>query len=320
MGSRDPFEISFCSELFMHIKLPLPEGVDLKNLLEVLRSFSWGASDILKAYARGEQPPFGYSKSFSVQDADKGPVTSADLAVNNWLINGFRSEFPAVDWLVITEESISQKIYTDSELTSKWVWMIDPLDGTKDFIQGTGDYAMHIGLLYEGTPILGLVLIPEMDELWIGGIGLGSWCENQKGARREVFFGSRNELHEMILISSRNHRDNNFERLIEGINLGARKIKGSVGCKVVSILKGEADFYVSLSGETAPKDWDMAAPQAVLISAGGFFTHVDETALVYKTHNFAQKGCLIASNGKHHKYLCQELKNRLVEIKPELLM
>ncbi len=295
----------------MDSDLPLPKGVDLKVLLETLRNLSWGAADILRAYARGEQPPFGFSRTFNVNALDKGPVSTADLAVNNWLLKGFSLKFKNIDWAVISEEStggISNNVDSDSY---DWVWLIDPLDGTKDFIQGTGDYAIHLGLLYKGRPILGVVVIPESEELWFGVVGLGAWCENRSKGKTNSSFSNRKELADLILISSRNHRDQKLENLLSGFVLGGKKVKGSVGCKVVNILKGESDFYISLSGQTSPKDWDMAGPEALLISAGGRFTHVNGQELIYLSYDFSQKGCIVASHGKSHELICNSLKTKI---------
>ena len=79
-----------------------------------------------------------------------------------------------------------------------------------------------------------------------------------------------------------------------------------MGCKVASILRGEADVYISLSGKTSPKDWDMAAPHALIEAAGGMFTHADGTNLTYQKNNLSQSGCLIASHGKSHQNICQK--------------
>ena len=69
-------------------------------------------------------------------------------------------------------------------------------------------------------------------------------------------------------------------------------------------MRGEADVYISLSGKTSPKDWDMAAPHALIEAAGGMFTHADGTNLIYQQMNYAQSGCLIASHGISHHEIC----------------
>ena len=81
---------------------------------------------------------------------------------------------------------------------------------------------------------------------------------------------------------------------------------GSVGCKVASILRGESDVYISLSGKTSPKDWDMAAPHTLIEAAGGMFSHADGTDLKYDKPTYSQSGCLIASHGKSHQKICQK--------------
>ena len=90
------------------------------------------------------------------------------------------------------------------------------------------------------------------------------------------------------------------------MDFGEVKKMGSVGCKVASILRGESDVYISLSGKTSPKDWDMAAPQAIIEAAGGEFTHADVRPLTYQKPDYSQRGCLIASHGKCHKQICKK--------------
>ena len=93
-----------------------------------------------------------------------------------------------------------------------------------------------------------------------------------------------------------------------------------MGCKVAKILKGESDCYISLSGETAPKDWDIAAPAAVLKAAGGMFTYANTKELTYHTKGWNKFGCLIASHGKNHEMLCKIIKNQLSIIDPNFLV
>ena len=83
----------------------LPAGVALDGLLTELRRLSWGAADILRAYARGEQPPYGFPSALSVEDGGEGPVSAADLAVNRWLLDGLAERFPDADWTLLSEET-----------------------------------------------------------------------------------------------------------------------------------------------------------------------------------------------------------------------
>ena len=294
----------------------LPAGVSKEALLTELRRLSWGAADILRAYARGEQPPHGFPKALSVDNGGEGPVSAADLAVNEWLLAGLSGAFPDAGWTLLSEETAKEQLTEGEPLPAEWLWILDPLDGTKDFLQGTGEYAVHLALVRGNRPVLGVVLLPEADELWIGLVGDGAWCEDREGTRSPVRFSQREELSDLLLVASRSHRDDRLEKLIGELQLGGSKAVGSVGCKVATILRGETDLYISLSGRSAPKDWDMAAPEAVLLAAGGRFTHADLGDLTYNTGDVRQAGCLIASHGKAHVALGERATRAMAEIDP----
>ncbi len=301
----------------MPIDLVLPENVELENLLRSVRILCWKASDVLKAYARGIEPPYGFSKFLTVQDEGDGPVSAADMAVNQLLFSGLKEKFPLVEWDILSEESVKEKPIKIGKEKKDWEWILDPLDGTKDFLQGSEDYAVHLALAYKNKTRIGIVLIPELDELWFGVIGTGAWCENRTGVKKPVCFSNRMDISKLILVSSKNHKNKLLQNLIKFLAFGQTKNMGSVGCKVASILRGESDIYISLSGKTAPKDWDMAAPQAIIEAAGGAFTHANERNLSYENPDYSQRGCLIASHGKSHKNICQKVQTFLFENEPE---
>jgi len=160
-------------------------------------------------------------------------------------------------------------------------------------------------------------LIPERDELWIGIVGSGAWYENQNGDKKHISFSERLEISELIIVSSKNHKESKLQNLLSTMSFAETKQIGSVGCKVASILRGEADVYISLSGKTSPKDWDMAAPHALIEAAGGKFSHADGTNLIYQNPNLYQSGCLIASHGKTHQKICQKAMDFFSQKEPE---
>ena len=303
----------------------LPAGIEEQHLLVELRRLSWGAADILLAYGRGEQPPYGFPAALSVDDGGDGPVSAADLAVNQWLLEGLAAAFPNAPWTLLSEETAKEQLTPGQPLAAEWLWILDPLDGTKDFLQGTGEYAVHLALARHGEPVLGVVLLPEMEELWFGlladaadaaGAAGRAWCENRSGDRRPASLSPRRELGELVLVASRNHRDQRLEQLLAALALGDTRAIGSVGGKVATILRGETDLYISLSGRSAPKDWDMAAPEAVLRAAGGAFSHADGRALRYNDGDIRQAGCLIASHGASHRELCERAAAAMATIDP----
>ncbi len=290
----------------MSFDLLVPEEVELTTLLDELRKLSWAAADVLMAYARDEEPPYGFPKSLTVEEGGDGPVSAADMAVNELLISGLKNNLSFKEWDILSEETSKEKTFQETNLKKDWCWIIDPLDGTKDFLQGSENYAVHIALAHKKKPKIGIVLIPERNELWVGIIGNGAWCENRQGSKKHISFSERLKISELVLVSSKNHQQIKFLNLLSTLCFAETKKIGSVGCKVASILRGESDVYISLSGKTSPKDWDMAAPHALIEAAGGMFSHADGIKLTYQENDFSQSGCLIASHGKSHKKICQK--------------
>jgi 3'(2'), 5'-bisphosphate nucleotidase len=297
----------------------VPEGISLDALLIELRRLSWGAADILLAYGRGEQPPYGYPPALSVADGGEGPVSAADLAVNGWLLDGLERAFPNAPWTLLSEETAKQQLTPGEPLPAEWLWILDPLDGTKDFLQGTGEYAVHLALVHRQRPVLGVVLLPEREELWFG-LGSQAWRENRVGQQSPARLSTRRDPAELVLVASRNHRDQRLEQLVAALQVGQTRSIGSVGGKVATILRGETDLYLSLSGGSAPKDWDMAAPEAVLLAAGGAFSHADGSPLTYNTGDVRQAGCLIASHGPVHGELCRRAATCMATIDPGFVL
>ena len=290
----------------MPIDIVVPEDVELSTLLDELRKLSWASADVLMAYARGSEPPYGFPKSLTVEEGGDGPVSAADMAVNELLISGLKDNLAFKEWDILSEETSKEKTFQQDNYKKDWCWILDPLDGTKDFLQGSENYAVHIALAYKKKPKIGIVLIPEKNELWFGIVGIGAWFENRDGSKNHFSFSDRLDISKLILVSSKNHQQSKLNNLLSTLCFGETKKIGSVGCKVASILRGEADVYISLSGKTSPKDWDMAAPHALIEAAGGMFSHADGKNLIYQETNYSQSGCLIASHGKSHQKICQK--------------
>jgi 3'(2'), 5'-bisphosphate nucleotidase len=306
---------------------PLPAGVGGEQLLDELRRLAWGAAAILRAYARGEAPPHDFPRALTVEEGGEGPVSAADLAVNQWLLEGLSQAFPDAPWTLLSEETAKEQLASGEPLAGEWLWILDPLDGTRDFLEGSGEYAVHLALVRNGCPVLGLILLPEKEELWIGvlppaaaergAVGSGlTWCERADGSSEPPRLSGRQQAGELVLVASRNHRDGRLEQLLAALPIGPSQAMGSVGGKVATILRGETDVYISLSGKSAPKDWDMAAPEAVLRAAGGAFSHADGRPLSYNTGHGLQAGCLIASHGLAHRLLCERAVEALASIDP----
>ena len=288
------------------IKLPI--GVDINNLIDDLRIFSWEAGEILLFYSKLIKD-LNYKNEIITSKDNEDPVTLADLKVNEVIIQRINDKYKDINWQILSEENV--KISPENcNTNAEWMWVLDPLDGTKDFIQGTGNYAMHLALNYKNKPYLGIVLIPEKGELWIAD-GENVWGEKKNGSKIEPNLSTNKSLKEMILVTSKNHRNEILKNLIQKIDFNKVITMGSIGCKIASILRGDSDIYISLSlpGKSSPKDWDFAAPEAILKAGGGRITTLNNQELVYGNLNFEQGGIIIASNNNQtHKSICLEVK------------
>ena len=288
--------------------IKLPSGIDINNLIDDLRIFSWEASDILIYYSKLLRK-LGPKSNILENDHDSSPVTIADLKVNDLIIRRLNEKYKDIDWEILSEENVKDA-KNSFHNNSEWIWILDPLDGTKDFIQGTDNYAMHLALCYRQRPYLGVVLIPEKDELWLAD-GKKVWCESRNGLDKKTNLSKKKVLQEMTIVTSKNHRNQNLKDLIKEINFQDVIVMGSIGCKISSILRGESDLYISLSlpGKSSPKDWDFAAPEVILKSSGGAITNLDNQELLYGNANHEQGGIIIASsNSMMHKDICLEIK------------
>ena len=184
----------------------LPNSVDINNLIEDLKFYSWQAADILLKYSKKINESDVKDELLKSVDLNN-PVTEADLKVNEIIIKNIKKKYSDINWDIISEENV--KIEEKNSFQNKnWVWVLDPLDGTKDFLQGTCNYAMHLSLNYKQKPYIGIVLIPEKDELWISD-SERVWCERGDGVKSFNNVFKKKSLKDMILVASKNHRNGN---------------------------------------------------------------------------------------------------------------
>ena len=286
----------------------LPPGVDINNLIDDLKAFSWEASDILIKYAQIIKDSNNKSNILTNKN-EEDPVTIADLKVNEVIIKNITESYKNINWEILSEENVKTDL-KNRRINKDFVWVLDPLDGTKDFIQGSGNYAMHLALTCKNIPYLGVILIPDKDELWISNHNM-VWCENRNEEYKKPNLSKKDNLQDMTIVTSKNHRNQILQNLIKKVKFKEVIVMGSIGCKIASILRGESDIYISLSlpGKSSPKDWDFAAPAAVLKAAGGAITNINNEELIYGRSNFEQGGIIIASNNYlNHERICLEIQ------------
>ena len=288
--------------------IKLPSGLDINNLIDDVRIFSWEASDVLLYYSKLLEDADDKTNIIKNNNEDD-PVTLADLKVNELIIKRINEKYKNINWDILSEENVKISL-NNFDSNSDWIWVLDPLDGTKDFIQGTGNYAMHLALNFREKPYLGFVLIPDKNQLWISN-GEKTWCEKRDGSNYEPILLDNKQLQDMTLVTSKNHGNHVLKDLIQKINFCKVTVMGSIGCKIASIASGESDIYICLSlpGKSSPKDWDFAAPESILKAAGGAITNLDNQELSYGKNNYDQNGIIVATNNRHkHGSICLEIK------------
>ena len=238
------------------------------------------------------------SDSFEVtQKGDKGPLTKADIAANKIIVENLRKEFP--EHAIFTEEETDDK----KRLENEHVWIIDPLDGTKEFIAKNGEFTVNIALVFKQKPVLGVVYAPVMDELYFASEGNGSYLQ-KNGKIEKIRVSDRKNLNEMVLVQSRSHPSENLTRLISKHSFASIKTCGSSlkGCQVAL---GNADVYIRF-GPT--HEWDVCAMDIIVHEAGGFLTDLNGKSLTYNNENTLINGFFVSNNTMHNQLLKRLIK------------
>jgi 3'(2'), 5'-bisphosphate nucleotidase len=232
-------------------------------------------------------------------------VTAADREANDLIVHRLLTEFP--DDGILAEESKD----TERRLEKDRVWLIDPMDGTKNFIQRDGDFAVQIGLAVAGQVVVGVVYQPDRDILYRATAAGGSWIEknNEPAARMQV--SHEVDRRNMVLASSRSHRSPRMERVVQSFGFKKEMRRGSVGVKIGLIAEQQADIYLHLSPST--KQWDTCAPQIILEEAGGRVSDLFGQPLRYNGVRIDNRNGIVATNGAAHEMVIESLKPLLQE-------
>lgn len=234
----------------------------------------------------------------SYKTADKSsPITEADLASNKIVLNGLRKyEFP-----ILSEESTDDK----SRLESEYVWIVDPLDGTSDFIEKTGEFSVMIALAKNGEPVLGVVYEPVKKTFYFAEKGEGAFME-KNGETKNLEVSRVNDFSQMTILLSRNHLLESDVKLCENLKIGKKLQRGSVS-KMCVIARGDAEIYVNTSNRTG--EWDTCAPHLILEEAGGKITDIFGQRLKYNKEIPKNENGFVSSNRMRHDDIIREIKN-----------
>ncbi len=228
------------------------------------------------------------------------PVTEADRSANQHIVTCIRAAFP--DDGILSEESKDDL----SRLHKDRVWIVDPLDGTKEFIARNGEFSIMIGLAIGGRPAMGVVYQPSSGLLYSGIVGQGASLL-EEGESIPLHVSDRTNTRQMVLVSSRSHRKQIVDNIRRKLGITSESVTGSVGLKVGQIARQLADLYIHPS--PGCKEWDLCAPEAVLTAAGGVMTDCWGNPLRYNKRDVRAHNGLIASNGQVHGPIMETVAN-----------
>ena len=234
-----------------------------------------------------------YRGDFSVEKkSDSSPLTAADMAAHRIIVDGLQALTPG--WPVLSEESAS----VPWRVRSQWTryWLVDPLDGTREFVKRNGEFTVNIALIDAHRPVLGVVQAPVTGEIaWAWADG-GAWFAHDAGEPRRA--QTRVRRTPLTVAGSRSHGDPRLGDMLERVGEHELLPLGS-SLKFLRIAAGEADLYVRL-GPTS--EWDTAAAQCVLEQAGGAVLDLDGRVLAYNTRESLLNPELIACGDTTHDW------------------
>lgn len=225
------------------------------------------------------------------------PVSVADRRASELIVAGLAAAFPADP--IISEELPP----APGAFGAPRLWLVDPIDGTKDFIRGEDGYSVMIGLVSGGRPALGVVYQPVPDRTFYATPD-GAWVTVGGGAPAPLAVSAVARAGEARLVASRSHRSVDIDRVKERLGITDEKNIGSIGVKLCLIAAGLDDLYVNPQSKT--KAWDTCAPEAILERAGGRLTDLLGAPIAYRGELAHRRG-LVASNGLVHDEVVQRL-------------
>jgi 3'(2'), 5'-bisphosphate nucleotidase len=228
-----------------------------------------------------------YQSDFKVNyKEDHSPITAADIASHDIIVKGLRQI--SRDIPILSEEGAE----IPWEERKKWrrFWLIDPIDGTKDFTQRTGEFTVNIAMIEDGEPVMGVVTAPALKEAFWGIKGEGAHMRDRTGRVHRIRVAEPKDT--LRVVASKNHLNEETRAFIEA--LGSHEtVQAGSSLKFCRIAEGHADIYPRM-GPTS--EWDTAAAHAVLVAAGGKVQTPEGQTLVYGKENILNPNFIAAGN------------------------
>ncbi len=224
------------------------------------------------------------------------PLTKADLASNKIICEALKK----YGWPILSEESADDK----KRLNFEYVWIVDPLDGTMDFIERTGEFSIIMALVKNKRPIKGVMYEPALGRVSYAEEERGAYLEEGENVKK-LEVSQETDFAKMKILLSRFHILEKEKAFIKKLGIGEQQTRGSVA-KISVIAEGKAHVYINSSDKTS--EWDTCAGALILREAGGKITDMDGNELTYNSEDPRHLNGYVASNGTKHKDIIEALK------------
>lgn len=243
-----------------------------------------------------------YANAPSVEWKGKNdPVTTADRAASRFIVDELRKRFP-LDGILCEEEKDDLQ-----RLSRSRVWVIDPMDGTKEFIARNGEFAVMIGLAVDGESRVGAVYQPTERKLYFAGPGLGAYL-TQDHVTRQLQVSAETDSKKVVMALSRSHLSSTNEKIRKNLGIDRTLQTGSIGLKVGLLCEGKAHVYVQGPGTSL---WDTCGPEAILREAGGRMTDKSGAPFRYNIEEVRNLQGVIATNTVLHSSVVEAARSLL---------
>ena len=221
---------------------------------------------------------------------DKSPVTKADKLADKLIREHLSKYFP--NYALLTEESADDL----SRLNNDYVWIVDPIDGTKEYVAHSGEFTVNIGLAYKHRPVLGVIVIPVTGEVYYAVEGKGSFYQKD-GKTEKIHCNSRTS--DITTLVSRFHSNDDEKAMIKkhSDRIKHQRVVGA-SIKGCIIAKGEAEMSYRFSSNT--KEWDTCAMQAIVEQAGGLILKFDGNPITYNREDVYNRDGYLICNCKEN--------------------
>ncbi|HEX4405478.1 MAG TPA: 3'(2'),5'-bisphosphate nucleotidase CysQ [Polyangia bacterium] len=223
--------------------------------------------------------------------ADKSPVTAADLDANAAIIKALAAAFP--DDAILTEETPDDQ----ARLQKRRVWIIDPLDGTRDFVARTGDFCVHIGFAVDGEAVMGVVYQPTVGSLAFAVRGGGAF-EERDGQTSKLAASTLSAANKIRIGVSRLNLDEGLGKCLAAAGMVDRAVRLGASVKHIALARGDLDAVLNLS--PSEQEWDTCAPEVIMREAGCRVTNGDGAPFRYNQPDLFRPRGSAASNGHCH--------------------